>query len=82
MLAVSLLNVQVAHSGVTVAAVIHQPSHLVFGMFDDLLLLGKGGRTVYYGPQLGVQGYFESLGYELPSQVCTHVHIEFPTHSI
>ena len=60
---------QVAHGGVTVAAVIHQPSHLVFGMFDDLLLLGKGGRTVYYGPQLGVQGYFESLGYELPSQV-------------
>lgn len=60
---------QVARAGVTVAAVIHQPSHLVFGMFDDLLLLGKGGRTVYYGPQPGVQSYFESLGYEMPSQV-------------
>lgn len=45
-------------------------------MFDDLLLLGKGGRTVYYGPQLSVQGYFESLGYELPSQVSTR-HQDF-----
>ena len=62
---------QVARGGVTVAAVIHQPSHLVFAMFDDLLLLAKGGRTVYYGPQLGVQQYFESLGYELPPQVGT-----------
>ena len=62
-------HLQVARAGVTVAAVIHQPSHLVFGMFDDLLLLGKGGCTLYYGPQPGVQPYFESLGYELPSQV-------------
>ena len=65
-------DLQVAHSGVTIAAVVHQPSHLVFGMFDDILFLGTGGRTVYYGPQMGVQGYFESLGFELPSQVRRH----------
>jgi hypothetical protein len=40
---------------VTAAAVIHQPSCEIFEMFDDLLLLGKGGRTVYYGPQAEVQ---------------------------
>ncbi|KAK9815422.1 hypothetical protein WJX72_003407 [[Myrmecia] bisecta] len=59
---------QVAHMGVTVAAVIHQPSYQVFHMFDDILLLCKGGRTVYYGPERDVIGYFEGLGYELPSK--------------
>lgn len=45
----------VVHGGVTAAAVIHQPSFEIFCMFDDLLLLGKGGRTVYYGLQAEVQ---------------------------
>ena len=45
----------VARGGVTAAAVIHQPSYECFSLFDDLLLLGKGGRTVYGGPQEGVQ---------------------------
>lgn len=51
------------------AAVIHQPSYEIFHMFDDILLLGKGGRTVYYGPEADVCGYFEGLGYRLPAKV-------------
>ena len=54
--------------GVTTAAVIHQPSYQVFAMFDDVLLLCKGGRTVYAGPECEVQGYFEGLGYALPGK--------------
>lgn len=46
---------QVARMGVTVTAVIHQPSYGIFRMFDDLLLLCKGGRTAYYGKQEAVQ---------------------------
>lgn len=57
---------QVAHMGVTIAAVIHQPSYEIFQMFDDILLLAKGGRTAFYGPEGQVQGYFEKLGYALP----------------
>ncbi len=30
----------------TIAAVIHQPRYEIFTLFDDVLLLGKGGRTV------------------------------------
>lgn len=45
----------VADSGVTVAAVIHQPSYETFCLFDDLLLLAKGGVLVYCGPQASVQ---------------------------
>lgn len=46
---------RVARTGVTVAAVIHQPSYETFCLFDDLILLAKGGVTAYYGPQDGVQ---------------------------
>lgn len=46
---------RVALKGVTVAAVIHQPSYETFCMFDDLVLLAKGGRTAYCGPQASVQ---------------------------
>ena len=63
-----VLWLQVAHMGVTTAAVIHQPSYQVFAMFDDVLLLCKGGRTVYAGPECQVQGYFEGLGYALPGK--------------
>lgn len=62
------MYVQVAHMGVTIAAVIHQPSYEIFQMFDDILLLAKGGRTAYYGPEGQVQGYFEGLGYALPQR--------------
>lgn len=58
-----------AHLGVTVAAVIHQPGAQLFAGLDDLLLLGRGGRSVYYGPQAGVQAYFESIGFRLPERV-------------
>lgn len=53
-------------TGRTVVATIHQPSSAVFNMFDDLLLLKKGGETVFYG-DLGERSsnlvsYFEGLG--------------------
>ena len=68
LLSLLLMHVQVAHMGVTIAAVIHQPSYEIFQMFDDILLLAKGGRTAFYGPEGQVQGYFEKLGYALPQR--------------
>jgi hypothetical protein len=35
-------------------------------MFDDVLLLGKGGRTVYLGPTNKALSYFEELGFQCP----------------
>lgn len=45
---------------------IHQPSASVFEMFDDLILLKKGGNVVFFG-ELGVESnklikYFEDRG--------------------
>lgn len=58
---------RIADGGRTICATIHQPSASVFEMFDDLLLLKKGGRVVYNGP-LGnnncatLVSYLESKG--------------------
>ncbi|KAF8933200.1 hypothetical protein BGZ47_010990 [Haplosporangium gracile] len=50
----------------TVAAVVHSPSPHAFKQFDDLLLLGSGGRVVYSGPRDEASNYFQSIGYPVP----------------
>ncbi|CAH0514956.1 unnamed protein product [Peronospora belbahrii] len=56
---------KVANTGRTVVCTIHQPSTKVFGVFDSLLLLKRGGETVFAG-ELGKNAsqmiaYFESI---------------------
>lgn len=46
---------RVATTGRTVCTTIHQPSADVFLMFDDVLLMQRGGWTAYFGP-LGADG--------------------------
>ena len=53
---------------VAVIMTIHQPSALVFGMFDDLLLL-EGGRMVYAGRVSDAEVYFQSLGFNNPHNI-------------
>ncbi|KAF8321131.1 putative ABC multidrug transporter [Clavulina sp. PMI_390] len=61
---------KLADAGQCIICTIHQPSALLFYQFDQLLLLAKGGNTVYMGP-LGHQGrtmveYFERNGINCP----------------
>ncbi|KAF0698139.1 Aste57867_11235 [Aphanomyces stellatus] len=56
---------KIASTGRTVVCTIHQPSTEVFEMFDSLLLLKRGGETVFYG-DLGAHSshlieYFSSI---------------------
>ncbi len=60
-----LKEIAVARS-MTIAAVIHQPSVSAFESFDDLLLLGKGGRTIYHGTIAAAPDYFASIGFPVP----------------
>lgn len=38
-------------------------------MFDDLILLAKGGLTVYHGPVKKVEEYFSGFGLTVPDRV-------------
>lgn len=55
-----------ADSGIPVICSLLQPSQELYEQFDTILLL-KEHSTVYFGPQSNVLSYFESAGYECPS---------------
>jgi ABC-type multidrug transport system ATPase subunit len=59
-----------ADSGKTVIAVIHQPSQHVFAKFDDLLLVSEG-KLMYYGELHGVRSYMESYGHPATAEMGT-----------
>ncbi|KAG0249180.1 hypothetical protein BG011_009523 [Mortierella polycephala] len=57
---------KLADQGQAILCTIHQPSSQLFAFFDSLLLLAKGGRTVFFG-ELGTDSsqlidYFERNG--------------------
>lgn len=58
-----------ALEGVNICMVVHQPSYTLFNMFDDLILLAKGGLVVYHGPVKKVENYFAGHGIEVPERV-------------
>ncbi|GMI86994.1 ATP-binding cassette G24 [Hibiscus trionum] len=58
-----------ALEGVNICMVLHQPSYSLFQMFDDLVLLAKGGLTVYHGSAKKAEQYFSGLGIHVPDRV-------------
>lgn len=44
-------------------------SYTLFRMFDDLILLAKGGLTVYHGSVKKVEEYFTGIGIPVPERV-------------
>ncbi|KAI9219282.1 P-loop containing nucleoside triphosphate hydrolase protein [Blastocladiella britannica] len=65
----SLLHSIARDQFITVAAVVHSPSPAAFERFDDVLLLAKGGRTVYFGERSFALAYFRNLGYLCPANM-------------
>lgn len=64
-----------ALEGVNICLVVHQPSYALFRMFDDLVLLAKGGLTVYHGSVKKVEEYFAGLGINVPERVNPPDHL-------
>ena len=56
---------KIAATGSSVLCTIHQPSAAVFHAFDTLLLMQRGGRTVFFGSTSGgdscVKRYFQAM---------------------
>jgi ABC-type multidrug transport system permease subunit len=63
--AVVLRLQDLAKSGRTVMATIHQPSSRVLALFSHLHLVADG-RTVYAGSMLGAVEHFKSIGFPCP----------------
>lgn len=64
---------KLADQGQAILCTIHQPSSLLFESFDRLLLLERGGETVYFG-DIGadsqvIRSYFARQGAPCPSNV-------------
>ncbi|THH06687.1 hypothetical protein EW146_g9533 [Bondarzewia mesenterica] len=64
---------KLADSGQAILCTIHQPSSLLFESFDRLLLLGRGGNTIYFG-DIGedshvMRSYFARNGAVCPGNV-------------
>ncbi|KAD0864872.1 hypothetical protein E3N88_43600 [Mikania micrantha] len=52
----------IAEAEKTVITTIHQPSSRLFHKFDKLILLGRGGRLLYFGKASEAMEYFSSIG--------------------
>ena len=64
---------KLAKSGQAILCTIHQPSSLLFESFDRLLLLERGGETVYFG-EIGsdsetLREYFSRYGAICPPNI-------------
>lgn len=50
----------------TVICSVHQPRADIFNIFDDALILSKGGHTIFCGKTAEMVEYFSRLGYDCP----------------
>lgn len=64
-IALSLSNI--ASKGRLVIAVIHQPRIETFELFDDVVIMAKGGYVAYAGPSGSAAPFFQSLGFVFPA---------------
>jgi ABC-type multidrug transport system ATPase subunit len=58
----------IALTGATVVTVLHQPRFEIFEMLDEILLLAKGGKTIYFGPASDTLAYFDRMGHPIPDK--------------
>jgi len=58
---------RLADEGRTVICTLHQTSSKLFPNFGNLLLLAHGGRMLYSGKAQNMIEYFDSVGYQFPS---------------
>jgi ABC-type multidrug transport system ATPase subunit len=63
MTVMSILRNLAHENNMTVFCSIHQPRQKIFSLFDDLVLLSKGGNVIYSGETKDAMTYFHTQGY-------------------
>lgn len=56
---------QLADDGRAIVSTIHQPTSLMWSLFDSVLLLSEG-RCCYFGPAKDAPEYFANIGFPIP----------------
>ncbi|ORY27652.1 P-loop containing nucleoside triphosphate hydrolase protein [Naematelia encephala] len=69
-IALSVMQVlrDIAATGRTVIATIHQPRSDIWRLADNVMLLAKGGVVAYSGKRADAVSYFTSIGHPVPSE--------------
>ncbi|GMK58369.1 hypothetical protein CspeluHIS016_0504010 [Cutaneotrichosporon spelunceum] len=69
-IALSVMQVlkDIAATGRTVIATIHQPRSDIWRLMDNVTLLAKGGVVAYSGRRASAVKYFTEIGYPMPSE--------------
>ncbi|KAK4686772.1 hypothetical protein P7C73_g3345, partial [Tremellales sp. Uapishka_1] len=69
-IALSVMQVlrDIAATGRTVIATIHQPRSDIWRLADNVTLLAKGGVVAFSGKRADAVDYFTSIGYPMPSE--------------
>lgn len=69
-IALSVMQVlkDIASTGRTVIATIHQPRSDIWKLADNVTLLAKGGVVAYSGKRADAVPYFTSIGWPMPSE--------------
>lgn len=52
--------------GSNIIVILHQPSFQIYEMFDDVIFLAKGGRTVFIGEACDALSFFTNIGFTCP----------------
>lgn len=68
------LRLMARNHGTTIMLSIHQPSSALYDCFDRLMLMAKGGRTVYFGDIGDAVPYFSKLGRPVPANWAASDH--------
>lgn len=60
-----LLKELAQYNDYTIVCTIHQPNQDMLSMFQNILLLGRGGKALFNGAPGKISSYFSSIGYPI-----------------
>lgn len=58
---------EITQKGKLIFVVIHQPSSIIYKMFDRMLILDQGGHLIYYGNPVEAVVYFKTIDNQINS---------------